>query len=225
MLPLADSLAVIGIVVALVALALSVYVYQWSKTDLAEFTRSTEASIQRWSDVTIRIESATTRIEREVESLRRETFSLVRDHYVRATDRDETGAAAREAERAEKLLNHIQTQSTNEIEAVLKRQGIALDVAPQLQSQLSTVFANSLKQTRDATDRAREDTLREEVLRVVRDHEGDELTLATLADLLSSSFSRSEIAGAIEGLRNANLVILKPDELQPDVVIQTRREV
>lgn len=220
--PLPDALAVIGIVISVIALMLSVYVYHWSKKDLKEFIETTAKSIDRWSDVTIRIEAATTRIEKHLDKFTDKTFDLLADQ-MRGADRVGAEAAARQAERTDKLVGEIQQQSRDQIKRVLEQQGVARDKAPEIGNKLSQVFAENLVKSRAAANRARDDTLREEVLQLVAEHAADGITFGEIEDLLGATYARSDIATAIDFLRSSGAIEFTPDELRPDALLKPRR--
>lgn len=217
----ADIIGLLSAIVAAIALGLSFAVYMWSRSDLEKCTKSIEEGIRRWSETTIQIQATVGQIEQAIASLSRESFSLVKDHIIRGVPG--TGVAEREAVRTDTLVNHIQTQGSSAIEEVLKGQGVPANIAPALKSQLSVVFADSLKKTRAATELARDDTLREEMLRALRDHDDTGLTLSQIEDLLSASYSRSDIASAIESLKSAGGLHLTPDKFDPAAVARIRR--
>jgi hypothetical protein len=215
-LPIADVLALVGIVISVIALGLSVYVYQWSSKDLKEFRSSTQDSIQRWSDVTMRVEGATSRIEKAIEMFTRDTFALVREHVIRGSERAGGSAIDRGAQLTQELVKEIQKQSRHDIEEILSKHGIAADNAPGLRKQLSAMVDSGLLRSTGISERVRDTTLREDLLRTVEDHADQELTLADLEALLSASYARSDIATTIESLRDAGSIVLTPNMLHPD---------
>jgi len=234
-LSLADALAVMGILISFIALGLSVAVYRWSKTDLKdvtdatakgikELTDATGKGIDRWSDATIRIEAATGRIEKHLEHFTGRAFDLLTDQ-MRTNDRAGTKAAERLAERTEELVGKIQQESRSQINRILEQQGVERDKAPEIGNQLSAVFAQNLVKSRAATDRAREDTLREEISRIVAEHDNEGVSLAAIEDLLGASYARSDIADAIGFLRSKRTIELSPDEFRPDTLVRLRRAV
>lgn len=215
--PIFDAISFIASIASLIlaigAIWLSVVFYKMSDSASKATTEAAKG-----------IAASVERLEKLFDKLYSDTFSMMRDtvsdmrKHMWPVDNGEQENVVEEAEKkTDARINELRTSMENQLSQTLRSQKMAEHQVRSLQDEMRVLIERAIVKSREAESEAREETIREHILRTLRVMRRTKGTasLAELADRLSNLFPTHRIISEITRMKADGLVSLSPDEIGP----------
>jgi hypothetical protein len=191
-----------SLVLSVVAIFLSIVFYRLS----SEISRSTiEASKG--------IGASVDRLEKLFDKLYSDTFSMMRDtvsdmrKHMWPDDAVEMDKMAEEVEkRADLKVQTLKKEISDELSAVLKSQRLADEKFAILSGEMNSLLDRVITSSREVEVQAREETLRDAILRTIRILRRSRQNIPTISDLIDKMAQEASASNIIEELMNLRRV-------------------
>ncbi len=211
--------SVASLILAVGAIWLSVVFYKMS---VAASNATTEAAKG--------IASSVDRLEKLFDKLYSDTFSMMRDtvsdmrKHMWPTDDTEPDKTVEETERrADEKIDELKSAFEGQVSDMLQRQRLTDDKMSSLRHEMRHLIDRAIASSRQAETEAREETLREHILRRLRvmRQRRPFVTLGEIVERLNLPPSRVFVE--LERMRAEGIVALSSDEMRPDNEIRLLR--
>lgn len=208
--------SVASLIVAVGAIWLSVVFYKMS---VAASNATTEAAKG--------IGASVERLEKLFDKLYSDTFSMMRDtvsdmrKHMWPTDATEADKTIEEAEKkADEKINEMKKGVEIQLSEMLEKQKMSDDRMASIRSEMRHLIDRAIVGSRQAETEAREETIREHILRHLRILRRRQPT-TTLADLVDRlGLPPSRLFSELERMRAEGIVALSSSVLRPDTEIR-----
>jgi hypothetical protein len=216
--------SVVAACIGILAIWLSIVFYRMS-TQVSESTKEAARDIS----------AGVSRLETLFSTFYSDTFSIVKDTYADILQHawpQQSDKMSQEAE--EKAKQKVQVVEENifaEITRILEKQKYTdakLDKLDMISSELRMLLDKAIKESRKAEVEARQETVREYIVRCMKIHQKHEPRGASLKQIIEAArpnFSDSAIVNELFEMRKKGIVTWSAPEgsLSPDEVIQLRQ--
>lgn len=217
LIPLVASIA--SLVLAVVAIWLSIMFFKLS-SKLSESTHEAAKGIG----------SSVERLEKLFDKLYSDTFSMMRDtvtdmrKHIWPTDETEADKTVEEAERrADEKISELKKAFEQQLSEMLERQKLADSKVSSVRHEMRQLLDQAIVSSRQAESEAREETIREHILRELRvlRRRRPVTTLRDIVEVLP--FSPHRVFTELERLQKDNVVSLSSNKLDPNTEIRLLR--
>lgn len=217
LIPLIASIA--SLVLAVIAIWLSITFFRLSSKLLENTTEATRG-----------IESSVDRLEKLFDHLYADTFSMMRDtvsdmrRHIWPTDTPEKDRITEKADRkADMKVQELKQEITKELTTVFGRQKITEERMEKLMADMQKVIDRVIESSRQVDSEAREETLREAILRIHQTlrHKYSSVRASALVDRLDREMPSRIVEGLfaeLERLRN-DRILGYSEPLKPSTII------
>lgn len=214
--------SVASLIVSIGAIWLSIVFYRLS-TDASKAT--TEAAKG--------IGASVERLEKLFDKLYSDTFSMMRDtvsdmrKHIWPTDTQEQDKAVEEVEKkADEKITALQSAVEKQVSEMLQRQKIADDKMGAIRNEVAHLLTRAIESSRQVESEAREETLRDNVLRTIRILQArkPKVTVDDVISRLRDSFPLPRVISELEKLKTDGRIVLDSDGgLGPETEIRLQR--
>jgi alanyl-tRNA synthetase len=216
--PWAEAFSIIASIVSLVlggfAIWLSIVFYRLSNESSAKIKESAD-----------RIAASVDRLEALFDKLYADTFSMMKDTVSDMRKhiwRDDTVSVNRvtdEAEqRADKKVQQLQEQFQQEVGRLLSRQSSTDARVAQIGDEIKNLVGRAINESRRAETEAREETLRENIVNIIKNSRRGSATLVQIGNRLADKYPGTDIVDELFKMAHEDIVTWHgaPSELSPD---------
>jgi exonuclease VII large subunit len=211
--------SIASLILAVGAIWLSVVFYKMS---VAASNATTEAAKGIAASVE-RLEKLFDKLYSDTFSMMRDTVSDMRKHMWPADDAEPDKALDEAEKKADEKINELKKTFEHQLSEMLQRQKIADDKVSTVTREMRHLIDKAIISSRQAESEAREETLREHILRRLRILRRRK-PVATLADLVESiGAPPHRIFTELERLKADDVVTLSSNEIKPDTEIRLLR--
>jgi len=209
--------SIASLILAIGAIWLSVVFYRMSD-------QASKATTEAAKDIAASVE----RLEKLFDKLYSDTFSMMRDtvsdmrKHIWPVDNHEQEQVVEEAEKkTDERIGEVRKLMESQLSEMLQKQKIADDKMRALQSEMRVLIDRAIVRSREAESEAREETIREHLLRAMRVLRVKRVvTVADIIEKMGGVFPINRIITEIERMKSDGLVETDTDSLAPDTRIR-----
>lgn len=186
--------------------------------------QASKATTEAAKDIAASVE----RLEKLFDKLYSDTFSMMRDtvsdmrKHIWPVDDHEQEQVAEEAEKkTDERISEVRKLMESQLSEMLQKQKIADDKMRALQSEMRVLIDRAIVRSREAESEAREETIREHLLRALRVLRiKRNVTVADVIEKTGGVFPISRIITEIERMKSDGLIETDSETLAPDTRIR-----
>lgn len=213
--------AISSVILAIVAIWLSIVFYKMSSGSQAATTEAAKgiaASVER-------LEKLFDKLYSDTFSMMRETVSDMRKHIWPAEDAERDKTVEEVEAKADEKVAELKKAMESQLAEMLQRQRIADDQVSALRGEMRTLIERAIVGSRQVDAEAREETVREHILRSLRvlGRTKTHVLVKDIVERMTVTFPLTRVITEIQRLRDEKLIHLVPDEIQPGTVIHVLR--
>lgn len=212
---------VASLILAIGAIWLSVVFYKMS---VAASNSTTEAAKGIASSVE-RLEKLFDKLYSDTFSMMRDTVSDMRKHMWPEDDADGEKAIELAEQKADEKFSELRRSMEGQLASILQRQKITEDKFLNVQNEMRGLLDRAINRSRQAETEARDEALREFVLRAIR-VVSQTHTVVHIDDIVENlrekGISPTRILRELRRMRNEELVHFNSDVLQPSTEVRLR---
>lgn len=210
--------SIASLILAIGAIWLSIVFYKMS-------TQASNATTEAAKGIAASVE----RLEKLFDKLYSDTFSMMRDtvsdmrKHMWPTDERDADKVAEEAEKkADEKVAELKMKMEREVGNVLQRQRIADEKLAAVSAEMRAVLEKAIATSRQVDNEAREETLREHILRELRvlRRRHPRVTTMHLVERLMPDFSPPAIVRELQRLAEEKRVVLSDEFAGPETTIR-----
>jgi hypothetical protein len=209
-----------SLIVAIGAIWLSVVFYKMS---VAASTATTEAAKGIASSVE-RLEKLFDKLYSDTFSMMRDTVSDMRKHMWPTEDSEGEKAAEVAEQKADEKFDQLRKAMEVQLSEVLHQQRLSEDKFAALQHEMINLIENAMTRSRQAESEAREEAIRELILRELRviRRIRPMVSVTDIIDRLRDRFPARRIVLELERMRTEGLLAMNSDQVRPDTEVRLR---
>lgn len=198
--------SIVSLAIGLLAIWLSIIFYRMS----SDASRKVDTSAKAIESSVIRLEKLFDRLYADTFSMMRDTVTDMRRHIWPEPNDDPDSSPGEDEEtqrRADEKLQELQDQVTKEIAALAQETGLTGARVAGLQQEIMPLLEKTLDRSRQIEAEAREESLRQSVVRVLRAARGKhEVTADDILDSLQRRFDLRTVIDEIERMRDDRIL-------------------
>lgn len=202
------------------AIWLSVFFYKLSSQSS---TRIKEASDRIGASVD-KLESLFDKLYADTFSVVRDTVSDMRNHILRTDTSSSQQVTEESKKRADEKIDLIRTQLQEDVSKLVSRQNLTDSKIAQVGDELRTLISQAIAESRKAEVEAREETIRDHILRAYDAlyKQNAHVTLSRITKSLKDRFTNNEIASELFSMKQGGIVKWdgRPDRIAYDEPIK-----
>jgi exonuclease VII large subunit len=212
--------SIASLILAVGAIWLSVVFYRMS----SEASKATTEAAKGIASSVERLENLFDKLYSDTFSMMRDTVSDMRKHIWPADDKEQETAAEEVEKKADEKIAELKSVMEKQVGEMLNRQRLADEKTTALRSEMRHILDRAILSSREAELEAREETVREHILRVLRIFRRvrPRSTVDELVERLRRSFPISRIVSELEKLRDEGIIDVSPREIAPHSEIRLR---
>jgi exonuclease VII large subunit len=193
------------------------------------FYRMSDAASKSTTEAAKDIAASVERLEKLFDKLYSDTFSMMRDtvtdmrRHMWPTDDAEPDKTVEEAEKkADEKISDLKRVFENQISQMLQKQKITDDKFSAVRDEMRHLIDRAITGSRQAESEAREETIREHILRHLRvlRRRRPTTTLGELVDRIGAIFSPSRIFVELERMKAEGIIELSSERMHPETEIR-----
>jgi uncharacterized membrane protein len=206
--------SVASLILAVGAIWLSVVFYRMS-------TAASNATTQAAGGIAASVE----RLEKLFDKLYSDTFSMMRDtvseirKHMWPAEASEQEKVVEEAEKkADDKISDLKQSVEEQVSSLLQHQRLTDDTMSELRNEMRHILERAIVSSRQVDLEAREETVREHILRTVRTFRRTrpKVTVDDIVERLRGLFPFERIVSEIEKLKDEEAIELRPPHVMPD---------
>lgn len=212
--------SIASLILAICAIWLSVVFYRMS----SEASKATTEAAKGIAASVERLEKLFDKLYSDTFSMMRDTVSDMRKHIWPAEVPEQENAIEEAEKKADDKITDLKRAVEGQVADLLQRQRLTDDKMSSLSVEMRTILDRAIVSSRQVDMEAREETVREHILRTVRvlRRSRSKATINDVLEKLNASFPMRRVVNEIEKLRDEGLVELVPDVLGPDSIISLK---
>jgi len=205
--------SIASLILAIGAIWLSIVFYRMS----SEAAKATTEAAKGIGASVERLEKLFDKLYSDTFSMMRDTVSDMRKHMWPVEDPEQEKAVEEAEKKADEKITELKRGVEDQLQQVLARQRLADEKTASLRNEMGHLLNKAIVTSRQVDLEAREETVREHVLRALRTFRRTRprSTLDELIDRLRPAFSFERILSEISKLKAEGLIELIPDEMTP----------
>ncbi|MHB9072337.1 MAG: hypothetical protein ACYC6G_02305 [Desulfobaccales bacterium] len=207
-----------SLILAVGAIWLSITFYKMSS---AASNATTEAAKGIGASVE-RLEKLFDKLYSDTFSMMRDTVSDMRKHMWPSEDTEIDKTVEEVEKRADEKINEIKKAVEEQLSELLHHQKIADDNVASLSSEMRHLIERAITTSRSVESEAREETLREYILRELRilRHRNRKPTVSDLIERLRDKFPFDRIIVELYKMRDEDIIWMSDKDIAPDTIVR-----
>lgn len=210
--------SITSVILAIGAIWLSVVFYRMSN-------EASKATTEAAKGIAVSVE----RLEKLFDKLYSDTFSMMKDtvsdmrKHIWPTDQHEQDNVTEEVEsKSEQKIAALKSEMDKQVSEMLQKQKIADDKMSAVRKEMMTLLDRALMSSRQVESEAREETIREHILPILRRKlpNRPSFTVAELLDRMAGMFPIKRVVLELERMRQEGLIASDSRELEPNSLIK-----
>jgi hypothetical protein len=218
---LSFTASVASIILAILAIWLSIVFYRLSN----EASKSTTEAAKGIAASVERLEKLFDKLYSDTFSMMRDTVADMRKHMWPEEETAEQENALAEVEgKADRKVSELKESMELQLQSVLVEQKLAQEKNQALQLEMRRLLDRAILTSRKVEVEAREETIREHVLRTIRrvGRGQRKVVVDDIVSRLSDTFPIRRIVAEVGKLRDEHLIELMPNEVEPGSQLRVR---
>jgi exonuclease VII large subunit len=205
--------SIAALLLAIIAIWLSIVFYRMSN----EATKATTEAAKGISASVERLEKLFDKLYSDTFSMMRDTVSDMRKHIWPVDDNEQEKVVEEAEKKTDERISEVRKAIESQVSEMLQRQKITDDKMKSLQGEMRVLIDRAIVRSREAESEAREETIREHILRAIRVLMRSK-RVVTISDIIEKAggiFSTQRIVSEIERMRVDSLIRTSSDMLGP----------
>jgi hypothetical protein len=210
--------SIASLLLAIIAIWLSIVFYRMSN----EATKATTEAAKGISASVERLEKLFDKLYSDTFSMMRDTVSDMRKHIWPVDDNEQEKITEEAEKKTDERISEVRKAIETQVSEMLQRQKITDDKMKSLQTEMRVLIDRAIVRSREAESEAREETIREHILRVLRvlSRTKRVVTISDVLEKIGGIFSAQRIVNEIERMRSDGLIRTSGKMLRPDTEVR-----